>query len=468
MKLFLMRQKYFFAIVIVTLLAISVGYISLDDYVIRTAKEFVTSWLANEEISIQQGNLLSSVTKAQRILLNSDLVKAVRLDSEKGNDTALIEIGEPFSRPAHLELVDADHIFVERHGFGKYTLSVKINGSTPQVLSFLIRPRALILIYSAFFLTTVTLLIAFAIMLMRQARYDEKLRERLLLSALNEFIDQDHPSDILKVSIPAVVVHWNELKTKLKQLAEEQIGLRVQVTLVKIAEGVAHDIRAPLGTIHSIMGLPNAIGNVERADISKSVLRITQIAEQFLSSSRFVSNHLVPVPNGSIVEHSITSPSLMLETINLSEFVGREIDQKRKELRSRPEINLALISPPSLNSAYIQGSELELGRIFSNLINNSVESQTSNAPIYVTIFKDKQFLAIEIKDSGCGIPPGVLQQIGSRRITHGKPEGNGTGLLRAAQYLRFIGGEISIESNELGTTIELRFPKFLSSSDSAL
>ena len=468
MKHFLTRQKYFFAILTVMVLAISVGYISLDSYVIRTAKEFVTSWLANEEISIQQGNLLSSVTKAQRILLTSDLVKAVRLDSEKSGDTALIEIGEPFSRPMHLQFFDADHISVERHGFGKYTLSVKINGSAPQVLSFLIQPRALILIYSTFFLTTVALLIAFAILLMRQARYDEKLRERLLMSALNEFIDQDHPSDILRVSIPAVVIHWNDLKTKLKQLAEEQIGLRVQVTLVKIAEGVAHDIRAPLGTIHSILELPTQIGRIERADISKSVLRITRIAEEFLSSSRFVSNHVATPTNGSIVEQPIANATLLLETINLSEFVEREIDQKRKELRSRPEINLALINPPSLSSAHTQGSELELGRIFSNLINNSVESQTSNAPIYVTIFKDQQILAIEIKDSGCGIPADVLRQLGSRRITYGKPEGNGTGLLRATQYLRLIGGELSIESNELGTTIQMRFPKFLSSSGSAL
>jgi signal transduction histidine kinase len=460
MSEFIVRQKYLIAITFVVIFAVAVGYVSLDFYIIRSGKELVTSWLANEEVSIQQGNLLSSVSKTQRILLNSDLVKAVRLDDASIKRGALIEIGESFAAPDETRFSYSGEIVVNRRGFGKYVLSARVPGEQSQTLRFLIRPRALIMAYSLFFLTTVTLLMLFAVALMQQARHDQKLRERLLFSALDEFVEQDEPSEILKSSIPAVVNYWSSLRNRFKKLSEEQIGLRVQATLGDIAEKVAHDIRAPLGVIYSIAQRASDIGVEEKSDVLNCALRIKSIADDFLDSSRVVMNNQLTenIQNRKQALDDDQGPGF--EVVELSAFIRGEIKQKQKEFLGPSGVDLIFICPPSLDSAKIACSALELARILSNLMNNSIEALDQPSAIYISLFVNHENLVIEIKDRGRGIPAEVLNDLGVKRVTYGKERGNGTALLRASDYLRSINGNLSVESEPgFHTTIQLTIPR---------
>ena len=70
-------------------------YYLFDHYVESVGIETVTAWAKNEENSIIEGNLLSSVTKAQKMLLSSEVVKGVAIfdltDLQQG---PLVEFGE--------------------------------------------------------------------------------------------------------------------------------------------------------------------------------------------------------------------------------------------------------------------------------------------------------------------------------------------------------------------------------------
>ena len=70
-------------------------YYLFDHYVESVGIETVTAWAKNEENSILEGNLLSSVTKAQKMLLSSEVVKGVAIfdltDVQRG---PLVEFGE--------------------------------------------------------------------------------------------------------------------------------------------------------------------------------------------------------------------------------------------------------------------------------------------------------------------------------------------------------------------------------------
>lgn len=70
-------------------------YYLFDHYVESVGIETVTAWAKNEENSIIEGNLLSSVTKAQKMLLSSEVVKGVAIfDLSDPQQGPLVEFGE--------------------------------------------------------------------------------------------------------------------------------------------------------------------------------------------------------------------------------------------------------------------------------------------------------------------------------------------------------------------------------------
>ena len=67
-------------------------------------------------------------------------------------------------------------------------------------------------------------------------------------------------------------------------------------------------------------------------------------------------------------------------------------------------------------------------------------------------------VSLELKDSGKGIPPEVLSELGQRGSTFGKPGGHGLGLANAHELLKSWGGKLSVESLlGQGTTVRLQF-----------
>ena len=84
---------YFFAVVILT----SGIYGICDYYLHSVAKELMLNWADTEAIAIQEGNLLTSITKTQRFLISSSYIKGVKLVKiENDNVESKIEFGSPF------------------------------------------------------------------------------------------------------------------------------------------------------------------------------------------------------------------------------------------------------------------------------------------------------------------------------------------------------------------------------------
>lgn len=97
----------------------------------------------------------------------------------------------------------------------------------------------------------------------------------------------------------------------------------------------------------------------------------------------------------------------------------------------------------------------ELGRILSNLIDNSLQSLNESSSILVRIKKQNNFAYIEVEDKGRGIPKSVLPMIGIKGFSHGK-SGNGLGLYHALTTIETWGGKMEISSTEnVGTKVSI-------------
>jgi anti-sigma regulatory factor (Ser/Thr protein kinase) len=136
----------------------------------------------------------------------------------------------------------------------------------------------------------------------------------------------------------------------------------------------------------------------------------------------------------------------------------------------RNELRIKISHQISTEGLKVYLDPVELRRIISNLINNSIEAMKDNSiEINVKVFKENNFIYITLKDNGTGIPNTVLSQIGQSEITT-KYHGNGLGLFHAIESVKSWDGNLHIESQvSQGTVITISFEnKFLAAQKTIL
>ena len=120
------------------------------------------------------------------------------------------------------------------------------------------------------------------------------------------------------------------------------------------------------------------------------------------------------------------------------------------ELRSRARLALDLGELPPAPGAWTRLSQVTL-----NLLINAAQAITPGGPEHNEVVVTTRYvdgaLRIQVRDSGCGIPPAALSRIFDPFYTT-KPLGEGTGLGLAIGYdiVRRLGGSIAVDS-ELGS-----------------
>lgn len=226
---------------------------------------------------------------------------------------------------------------------------------------------------------------------------------------------------------------------------EHKAALRVN----ELARRVAHDIRSPLSALNSLARIIDS--EHERETLKQVIERINSIAEDLLVESK---------SKASLVEVKDIRVSTRCK---VKATIQRVIAEKVFELQDNPvevtlRANLDLVSE-NLEVAF---SGVELARILSNLINNSVKAIVSDGLVSLEVREGGEFVYIIITDFGAGMSEEVLVELTRRPITTVKDEsisGNGIGVYSAAQKIRDGGGDISYQSKlGVGTQVTIKIP----------
>ena len=215
---------------------------------------------------------------------------------------------------------------------------------------------------------------------------------------------------------------------------------------------LAHDLRAPLGTIVSIADLlTDPEMPFEEAEQKKflqhlktSARTTSQIAENLLSMALFEKGALKFAPAHQnipeIVEsaRSATSGALAAKSIDFS-------------LRCPPDAT-AWADPSMLHS------------ILQNLLSNAAKFTPERGSITVTVATSPTTCAIAVDDTGVGIKPEILSRIFKLESTYSTPgtageKGSGLGLTLCRQFARQHGGDLTLASTPgQGATATLTLP----------
>ena len=230
--------------------------------------------------------------------------------------------------------------------------------------------------------------------------------------------------------------------SRLKLMNEkEKKALEARLT---IANQVVHDLASPLSAIELLCS---------RDQFAVDDINILKLVTDRI---RGISNELLELKN-----KPSTSRQDLFEVKKLLYEIKVEYDlknYKNKSLKFRFMIDNI---DPTLKA---RGNEIEVKRIMSNCLNNSIEAMTdSMGEISIEcIESNSSFVEIKITDNGSGIPTEKLDQIFEKGFSLNKKYGSGLGLYHASSYMRKIGGKVVVKNNDdQGCQIMLCVPKVL-------
>lgn len=206
------------------------------------------------------------------------------------------------------------------------------------------------------------------------------------------------------------------------------------ITVGRIANGLLHDIVNPLTSLIISANMENT----PQDELAKSSKELSEFIH--------------------IVQMQIKNKSSK-ENFTLSKLINESCIL----LRYKSIINNVRIVTIFEEDFSLFGNKLSLTRVVMNLINNAIESyencNTEKRDVIVSIFKEKKYINISIKDFGCGIPCENRKKIFKYLYTN-KKDGIGIGLYVSNKNIRkeFSGKIIFSKQESIGSNFIVKIP----------
>lgn len=251
-------------------------------------------------------------------------------------------------------------------------------------------------------------------------------------------------------------------------LSEKEVELEAiqshaanQQNLAEFAQQIAHDIRSPLSVITLLSTSKSEDDSSSANLVQQAAAEIIKSAESLLAATRNESDswERSDSPSRKLAEKSESSPCPVGQGANIISMLQSLTETKAVEaspLKKNIQFNLHV--DQNFNpEEHAQFDEEPLKRSISNILNNAIDSIEETGFVSIHLSQDPNEMGIDIRDSGRGIDSDILNKLGREKISTGKKNGNGIGLLRAAQHIQKWNGQFNIYSTKgRGTTVSIR------------
>jgi PAS domain S-box-containing protein len=204
---------------------------------------------------------------------------------------------------------------------------------------------------------------------------------------------------------------------------------------------LAHELRNPLAPIRNAsMLLAVQDGSAQSIDWVRRVIdrqtdHLARLIDDLLDVSRITRDKL----------------TLRLERVELARVIDNAVEAVRSQLDAQRH-RLTIEVPEAL---WLQGDQVRLTQIFSNLLNNAVKYTSPGGSIAVTAVVDGAWVGVSVRDNGVGVPPDQLPYLFEMfyqvdRSIERAHAGLGIGLTLVERLVHLHGGEIVARSEGIG------------------
>ncbi len=232
---------------------------------------------------------------------------------------------------------------------------------------------------------------------------------------------------------------WHHVDITEQKRMEKEIARLDRLNLVgEMAASIGHEIRNPMTTIRGFLQLLNS---KERNKEDRMYFDL--MIEELDRANEIISEYL------NIAKNKVVNlQPKYLDTVVKSLYPMLMADANEQE----KEIYLDLNKPPK-----VLIDENEIRQLILNMTRNGLEAMSVHGMLTIGTMEEGNEVVIFIKDEGQGIPPDLLDKLGTPFVTT-KDNGTGLGLavcysIAARHYAR-----IDLKTGSEGTTFYIRFP----------
>lgn len=232
---------------------------------------------------------------------------------------------------------------------------------------------------------------------------------------------------------------------------------------IDMVTGISHDLRTPLTSIQGyVKGVMDGIANTPEKQklyletAYESTKEMNTLLQKLFGFSRMESGqmpfHMVKIDLKEYVQMYVAQKEAVLDLSEVQFIMEQDSDY----LEDANELSESDILPEVLVDVE------QLRRILDNLLENSRKyAGKKPVEIWIRVRAEKEFLMLEWKDNGQGVPEEKLPKIFEQfyRCDEARNEkGSGVGLYVVKYIMEQHGGRVCAE-NDYGLKIQLYFPK---------
>ena len=266
----------------------------------------------------------------------------------------------------------------------------------------------------------------------------------LKLSARREGVLGDYEGRLLREFVPLASLAV-QFSVRTESLYERVLQSERKHALANFTRGVTHDINNALGAMMPLVQQMREDALGEDLALETLCEDLTSL-ENSIQTCRRIFGGMLAISRSSKrgIGHG-----------NLRRAIDGALSVLEDTMKRR-SIDVTLELPRELPA--IRGSQGDLTQVFLNLCGNAADAMPEGGQLRIVAQTKSEAVFVEVRDTGCGIPAGVLDRVQEPFFTT-KAEGNGLGLSICRSVIWDIGGELAIESQEgVGTRLALSLP----------
>jgi len=253
-----------------------------------------------------------------------------------------------------------------------------------------------------------------------------------------------------------------ELSRILEEKQRQLMNAEKMALLGNLVAGIAHELNTPLGALKS-----NCELFMQFIDRIKKIL-FSPDAPEAISQNRMLQHLFASIDQLNKVNQ--TASERLVEIMgSVRRYARQEAEEPvETDIHEILDCALSLAHHEFKNSVTVHKSYGELplipcfpnklNQVFLNILINARQAMDKPGDIFITTTSETDGITIEIKDTGNGIKPELLDRIFAPGFTT-KPNGMGIGLSIVKQFIEMHQGKIEVESEEgKGTTFRIMLP----------